>query len=59
MENFILFNLIMMPATVYFLFWAFRSFRENRHVNFKNTMTMLVLSSVLNNVFFIILLIKK
>lgn len=59
MENFILFNLIMMPATIYFLIWAFRSFRENRHVNFKNTMTMLVLSSVLNNVFFIILLIKK
>ena len=57
--NFILFNLVMFPATLYFLVWAFRSFRESRHVNFRNTMTMLVLSSFLNNVFFIILLIKK
>lgn len=57
--NFILFNLVMLPATLYFLVWAFRSFRDIRHVNFRNTMNMLLLSSFLNNVFFIILLIKK
>ena len=57
--NFIIFNLVMLPATIYFGIWAFKSFREYRHVNFKNTMIMLVLSSVLNNVFFLIILIKK
>ena len=57
-NNFWLFNIIMLPSTVYFLIWAIRSFKNAAHINFKNTMTMLVLSSLLNNVFFLILLIK-
>jgi 1,4-dihydroxy-2-naphthoate octaprenyltransferase len=57
-STFFLFNLIMFPATLFFLIWAFRSFKNSSLVNFKNTMIMLVLSSFLNNLFFIILLLK-
>jgi len=58
MENFWLFNMIMLPATIYFIGWAIRSFRNTAQVNFRNTMRQLVLSSLLNNVYFLILLIK-
>lgn len=57
-HNFWLFNLVMFPATIYFLSWAFKSFKNMEHVNFRNTMVMLILSSLLNNLFFIILLLK-
>lgn len=57
-NNFWLFIVVMLPATVFFLIWAVRSFKNSAHVNFKNTMTMLVLSSLLNNIFFLILLLK-
>lgn len=57
--NFWIFNLVMLPATLYFLIWTVRSFRETNQINFRNTMIMLVLSSVLNNLFFIILLIRS
>ncbi len=55
---FFMFNLVMLPATLFFLIWALRSFKNSTHVNFKNAMIMLVLSSFLNNLFFIILLLK-
>ncbi len=58
LNNFWLFNLVMLPATIYFLSWAIRSFKNMAHVNFKNTMTQLLLSSSLNNIYFLILLIK-
>jgi 1,4-dihydroxy-2-naphthoate octaprenyltransferase len=58
LNNFWLFNIIMLPSTVYFLSWAFRSFKNVMQVNFKNTMIMLVMSSLLNNLFFVILLLK-
>jgi len=57
-NQFWLFNIIMLPSTIYFLIWALRSFKNEGQVNFKNTMTMLVLSSLLNNFYFLILLIK-
>lgn len=57
-NNFLLFNVIMLPATLFFLMWAVRSFKNEQHVNFKNTMIMLVLSSALNNIYFILLLLK-
>ena len=56
--NFWLFNVVMLPSTLYFLFWALKSFKSATHVNFRNTMTMLVLSSLLNNLYFFILLLK-
>jgi 1,4-dihydroxy-2-naphthoate polyprenyltransferase len=56
-QNFWLYNFIMLPATTYFFWWAFRSFQNKSNVNFKNTMTMLVLSSFLSNIYFSILLI--
>lgn len=58
LNNFWLFNIVMLPATIYFIVWSIRSFRNEALVNFKNTMTLLVLSSMLNNIYFIILLIK-
>jgi 1,4-dihydroxy-2-naphthoate octaprenyltransferase len=57
-DTFWLFNIVMLPSTLYFLFWATRSFKNPIHVNFKNTMIMLALSSCLNNLFFLILLFK-
>lgn len=57
-NNFWLFNIVMLPSTLYFIFWAGRSFKNTTHINFKNAMTMLVLSSMLNNLYFLILLIK-
>ena len=58
LNNFWLFNVVMFPATIYFISWAIKSFRNSVNVNFKNTMTMLILSSLLNNIYFLILLIK-
>lgn len=57
-SNFWLFNLLMLPATLFFINWAIKSFKSRRHINFANTMIMLVLSSVLNNIYFILLLLK-
>ena len=58
LNRFWLFNLVMLPSTLYFLTWAFGSFRDAARVNFRNAMGMLVLSSLLNNVFFLILLLN-
>lgn len=58
LNNFWLFNIVMLPATLYFLTWAVISFKNSAQINFKNTMAMLVLSSLLNNIYFLILLIK-
>jgi len=58
LNNFWLFNLIMLPSTLFFLAWAMRSFKDTIHVNFRNTMIMLVLSSMLNNIYFLILLVN-
>jgi len=53
-----LFNMVMLPSTLFFLIWTIKSFRNTVHVNFKNTMIMLVMSSLLNNLYFFILLIR-
>jgi 1,4-dihydroxy-2-naphthoate polyprenyltransferase len=58
LNSFWLFNIIMFPSTAFFLFWALRSFKNEAHVNFRNTMIMLVMSSMLNNIFFILLLLN-
>ena len=58
LNNFWLFNLVMLPSTLFFLVWAIRSFQNTSHVNFKNTMIMLVLSSMLNNIYFFVLLVN-
>ncbi len=58
LNKFWLFNMIMLPATFYFIFWAAKSFNNRRHINFKNTMIMLVLSSVLNNIYFTLILLN-
>jgi 1,4-dihydroxy-2-naphthoate octaprenyltransferase len=58
LNKFWLFNMIMFPATVYFIIWAAKSFNNRSHINFKNTMIMLVLSSVLNNIYFTLILLN-
>ncbi len=57
MNYFWLFNLVMFPAVFFFISWSVRSFKNNQHINFRNTMIMLILSSSLINLFFLILLI--
>ncbi len=58
LQKFWLYNLLLLPAAIYFLRWAMQSFQNRKHINYRNTMTMLVLSSLLNNIYFIVLLIK-
>jgi len=58
LNNFWLFNMVMLGATVYFIAWAARSFNDPARINFKNVMTMLILSSLSNNIYFLILLNK-
>lgn len=58
LNPFWLFNLIMLPSTLFFLVWAFRSFKDTVHVNFRNTMIMLIMSSMLNNIYFFVLLLN-
>jgi 1,4-dihydroxy-2-naphthoate polyprenyltransferase len=56
--NFLLFNLVMFPSAIYFIYWAYRSFKNKAHINFKNTMIMLGLSSLSNNLCFLLLLLN-
>jgi 1,4-dihydroxy-2-naphthoate octaprenyltransferase len=58
LSNFWLFNIIMLPATLFFLSWAYLAFKKESFVNFKNTMIMLVLSSLSLNIYFTVLLIQ-
>jgi 1,4-dihydroxy-2-naphthoate polyprenyltransferase len=53
-----LFTIVMGLSAFYFGRWALVSFRDPVHVNFRNVMIMLVLSSLSNNIFFLILLNK-
>jgi 1,4-dihydroxy-2-naphthoate polyprenyltransferase len=54
----VLLLILLSPAVLFFLNWAVKSFQEERHINFRNTMIMLVLSSVMINIYFLILLIQ-
>jgi 1,4-dihydroxy-2-naphthoate polyprenyltransferase len=53
-----IFTAFMLPAFGYFFYWARQSFRHPSHINFRNTMTMLVLSSFLCNLFFLVALMQ-
>lgn len=57
-KNFTMFNLVMLPSLAYFIWWASVSFKDKTNINFRNTMRMLILSAILNNVYFLILLFK-
>ena len=59
LTNFWLYNFIMLPATVYFLCWAWLAFKKDALFNFKNTMIMLLLSSLSSNIYFTVLLIHQ
>lgn len=53
---FFLFNMIMLLSAVYFIGWAVFSFINPARVNFRNAMGMVLLATLCNNIFFIILL---
>ena len=57
-ENFILFNAMLLPATIYFFVWMIRAYRNEAEINFKNTMIMVILSSFMLNLYFLFLLFK-
>jgi 1,4-dihydroxy-2-naphthoate octaprenyltransferase len=58
-NNFWLYNVIMFPVSCFFIWWAISSYKNEKYVNFKNTMIMLVLSATLSNIYFTLLLITK
>ncbi|GAB3929923.1 UbiA family prenyltransferase [Larkinella terrae] len=49
--------LCFLPGVVYFLFWAFRVFRDPRQANFRSAMRMTLLAGTGLNIFFVLLLI--
>ena len=55
LHHFWLFNIIMAPVTLFFLYWSAKSFKNEKFVNFKNTMIMLIGSSVLNSIYFLLI----
>ncbi len=56
--NFMLFNWMMLPAMIFFLVWSIRSFRNPSLINFINTMILIMCSSLMLNLYFIILLLR-
>lgn len=58
LDNFWMFNLIMLPSTLFFLVWTLCSFKNEKYINFRNAMIMLILSSMLNNIYFFVLLLN-
>ena len=55
-ENFHLYTVFMFPSILFFIIWAVYSFRNPVHIHFLNTMIMLILSSMLINLYFIIII---
>ena len=55
--NSLLFITLMFPALAYFVHWAVRSYDNPNLINFRNTMTMLIISALFSNTFFLIVLI--
>lgn len=50
--HFYWFQAFLFPVVTYFLWWAFQVFKNNNHANFKNTMRMNMLSSLMLTIYF-------
>ncbi len=59
MLHFYWFQLFLFPVIIYFLWWAFSVFNNYENANFKNTMRMNTLSSILLSCYFISEIIVK
>lgn len=55
-KEFVFFAIIMFPSMIYFFYWAFISFKNQIHANFRNTMIMLSSVSLSLNLFFILIM---
>jgi len=56
-EQFILFQVFLLPVIVFFIKWFIKVIRDDKQASFKNTMRMNLLASTCMNLFFITLLI--
>lgn len=54
---FLILNIFLLPVLVYFFWWFFKVVDNTKHANFKNTMRMNILASLLTNAAYITLLI--
>jgi 1,4-dihydroxy-2-naphthoate octaprenyltransferase len=59
LTQYILLQIFMLPALVYFFIWFFKVWRNKKEANFKNTMRMNLLASVCTNLGFISILIFR
>ncbi len=60
LDHFLIIQLIMIPALVFFLWWMVSVFKDVKAANFKNTMTMNLVGSICSNAAFLtILIIEK
>ena len=57
--HFYWFQAFLFPVVTYFLWWAFQVFQNNKHANFKNTMRMNILSSLMLTSYFALEIIIK
>ncbi len=56
LDRFLIMQIFMLPALVYFVWWMSKVFADEQAANFKNTMTMNLIGSICTNAAFIIIL---
>jgi 1,4-dihydroxy-2-naphthoate polyprenyltransferase len=56
MVYFYVFNIVMLPALLYFLYWAILVFKNSNAANYKHTMRLNFLAAICNNLTFLIIL---
>lgn len=54
--EFILFISLMLIPIIFFIHWTFKSWKREKHINYRNTMIMAVLSSIAMNIAFIFII---
>ena len=60
LQLFLIMQILLLPVPVYFFWWFYKVYLDNREANFKNTMRMNIIASVFTNIAFIYLfLIEK
>jgi 1,4-dihydroxy-2-naphthoate polyprenyltransferase len=59
LNYFYLYLLIMLPVVLFFLYWMVKVWKDEAAANFRNSLSMNVLSTICTTIFFIILIIVK
>lgn len=57
LDRFLIIQICMLPALVYFFWWMSKVFKDQQAANFKNTMTMNLIGSICSNAAFMSILI--